>query len=319
MHKHDPIWDRFVGPDITPYILTNPKFRITQGDILVLELYFVNFRWKGAINIHNRAENHVLIAKSFFYHIKSSESGGSVNVTRGSCVQYHVCSIDSYSNKVGCHSYVFANPNYIIESSISQCTGYSSSIYLAGLNKLIESINISFSKCKQVSGYYCASISEFGQTNFSSVFNNTADTYYIIGYESNDHNISHSKFINNKLLSTYYGLVFIFERIFRFDMCVFISNSVPCIFVTNLGDCFVDRCYVCNNTAETIAAGVFDPDNENIKTTDSLEFDLPLFSTENCNADFLSSLIDEKTSDISSDIKIILMMYSIFVCSGFSK
>lgn len=237
---------------------------------------FIHLSPNGSIRIKNSITSRVLTYDTTFTNSSSNESGGSIYVTDGACIQYRVCSIDStIPDKVawGCHSFIDTkNESILIECSISRCRGETSSIYLSSGNQSIDTNNISYAKCISDAAVFCSS-SDSHRINFTSIINNTStkvSILYFTGYSNILLYITNSNVIDNFCTNRNYNnnIVLTFCNSLDVSLCRFISNNASRLFSTELPDDYinVDRCYLENNN-------VFRTGNDVVMliTTNSLE------------------------------------------------
>lgn len=285
LHEYDAVWDRFVGSNIVPSVKNEAKYLTDPGNIYVLNVNFYDLKPNGAIRITNSDDKSLLTSDSFFCDSQSSHQGGSISVNNGKCIQYHVCSINSsLFSSSGCHSYVATKKeNFVIESSISQCKGYESVLYIYNGNQIIDSTNISHSKCDVNGACVCVGSSTYHMINFTSIFNNSAAGQCIMWHSGNSHYISKCKIINNKLNKNQNGLISNYGSDLTVSDSIFSLNFGPALFSNPAKKKFlVDKCYIDSNNdfVRTVTYSV------SLTTTNYLDFNLPHLSTKKCIAEF---------------------------------
>lgn len=230
-----------------------------------------------------------MISESLFLNSYSSKDGGSIYISSRDCIQYRVCSINSTVNKtsgIGCHSYNTAYyRNFIIESSISKSAGSIACIWAWQGNQIIDSTNISYTKCHDDAAYFLWS-SDSNQINFTSIFNNTANEHYIMFHLNYYYSyISRCNVINNDITEKGSGIIFSDCKL-EISLCVFSSNYGPCLFYNqNLfnkdGYIIVDQCYLNNPNISKPSSG----SSVRLSTTSQFVLNLPHLSIEKCVAD----------------------------------
>lgn len=267
----------------------------------------MNFRENGVIRISNKPENNILTSQTFFSNSLSYDTGGSIYVIDGACIQYHVCSINSSSpSNYGCHSYVEnKEENYIIECSITRCNGYCNSIDLRGGNQSIDSTNISYANCVYNPSYACWYNPNSNQLKANTIVNNSAEDQSILFHEHIDHFVSRCNIIQNELPSNSYGIIWSRNCNLYMELCSITKNKGPAIFY-NEGKIVVSKCYISNNEAITSKLN-----SVNVETTSKLVLILSHLSTQSCDADIpLIYEIYGKPKINSSDLNLIGFLFA---------
>lgn len=221
-----------------------------------------------------------MASESLFDSSHSTKAGGSIYVTKGSCIQYRVCSINSTTpdnQGDGIHSFIHTqSENQIIESSISKSKGYIRCINQKGGKQLIDSTNISLGKCVGYPAYACWVEPQSHLIKFTSIFNNTADNWAITFHQGNDQNVKNCNIINNILISKRGDGIMYNDYIkLQISFCIFKSNSGPVLFSNSGQEFVVDQCYLDN--PEISRTG-----NVNLHLTETLVLNLPYPTTEIC-------------------------------------
>lgn len=280
----DPIWNKFVGPDINPVLYNYSKCDGSSGNFYISEASFINLQ-NAVIKVKNSDSNHILVSKSFFSNLYHENlEGGSIYLNGGYCIQYRVCSMNTTcKNSKSCHSYIDTEKNnQIIGNSISKCSGDDCSIYLKRGNQLIKYTNISYANCNQNAAYICQDPSKH-EIKFTSIYNNTAQYKCIMLHTHEYQNVYRCKVINNECYQN--GIVYFDNCIFlRIRSSVLSSNSGPYLFIKD--DCeqnyfVVDGCFLDNQNV-SLTSGELDK----IKTVDEFDLNLHHLSTQKCDADF---------------------------------
>lgn len=320
LHEYDDVWDRFVGPDVTPTVKNEGKYLSEPGNLYVLKVNFYNLQGNGAIRIENSDDKSLLTSKTYFCDSKASSNGGSLYVTNGKCIQYHVCSINSYSSNSGCHSYVDTNKeNYVIESSFSQHKGYESALYMIGGNQIIDSSNISYAKCDWNAAYVCYGSPTSHMINFTSIFNNSAKEQCIMFQRGNSHYISKCKIIQNELQknSDQKGIIYNAGCDLEVIYCIFSLNYGPFLFSNpNSNNKFlIDKCFIDSNNVVDHKS----PNFVSLTTTNYLVFNLRHLSTQDCFAEFpILIKIDQKTVLPIQNPFVIIFVFIYIPCNSLS-
>lgn len=86
LHRDDQLWQKYIGTSATPTPYNNKQYISTPGDIYVSNVLFEDSKPSGAIRVQNSDRYNVLTSDSVFSNSYSSQSGGSIYVSSGSCV-----------------------------------------------------------------------------------------------------------------------------------------------------------------------------------------------------------------------------------------
>lgn len=245
-------------------------------------------RKDGAIYITNSDNKHVLTSETLFFNSLSSKFGGSLFVGNSACIQYRICSVNSSTSGTGCHSYVYTSQNnFIIESSVAQGGKYESAVCLYNGNQLIDSTNVSFTKCYSNAAYILrfSERNTSPKINYSTINNNTYEVQCTMYHGTGTHLVCRCNILNNAPSSTNYGwgIVYCDSGCIDFKYCHLVFNTGYSLFYNNgdqiiVKDCFIDD----NNYIKTISIG-----NEfNIITTKFFEQNLEHLSTQKCVATY---------------------------------
>lgn len=243
-----------------------------------------------------------------FSNSYSSQSGGSIYVSSGSCVQYRVCSIHSAIDNetdIGCHSFVSTQQkNNIIDCSISKSHGNMNCIHLSGGDQLINSTNITQTICKGNAAYTCWGYPKSHRISYSTIYNNTADDNNIMYHYDKNQYIARCNVIqntHNKLGDYDWGIVYSGCQLLDVSYCIFKSNSGSILFNNFNNKLFnVDQCYI-----ETKNIGALSNNAVNMKETNSFVQHLIHLSTHECVTEIV--IIDEEpTSSPKSERMLVL-------------
>lgn len=282
MIKHLPLhydaWSYFVGDDVEflPYTGNQESpINSIQRSIYVFDATFIHLGQEGSIYISAPKTVYILVSQSFFFSSHSTHEGGSIYANGCNLIQYRVCSINStISNVYGCHSCdEYTNKSYAIQSSISQSSGTEVTIGLGGENQLIDSSNISHSKCSYNSAFSCYNENIlFHRVNFTSIYNNTSDGS-VMSFSGGNQCIDHCNVFNNKGTTVSNLCIQL-----KLKFCIFYKNSGPSLFDNGNGKIVVQNCLIYKNKVIQISSG----DSVEINTIDLLYLNLHHLSTQEC-------------------------------------
>lgn len=286
MHKTDQIWERFVGKNPKPSVISLKNKCITEaGDFLILNNVYKGIKNAAALNIGNNNGNNVISANTLFDSCNSKSSGGSICIENGLCIQYRVCSfgsnIISNGEPVGAHSAVKTiEENYVIESSIMKSRGYSSTLYIECGKQIIDSTNISYNSCYRSSAVKCYNNS-FHIINYTTICNNTSESQAISLHRSSNQQIFRCNYLGNNASGKYnHGIIFINNaNLMYISYCTFLKNDAEYIFYVTLTDFYIiDQCHALEPTRKIINK------NTKIAIVNYFPNNLPHLSTQYCQA-----------------------------------
>lgn len=304
MHQSDALWEYFYY-DAPGYKKWSKNSLLTENG-----LYYVlnvKFTIKNAQCIHldENESNKLLVSSTTFIDLEGHVNGLAIYQKKGSCIQYHVCSINPKSSNNIAHSLVrlqdtdVTTKNYIIESTISNTSSIESAFLQYNGDNRISQINVSNSVAHY--NVICATSGAFFNSCTFSGNNATWDRVMHLNY----HNavLSMCNFLSNTDLAKneFNGLIYHIKKNLKVIKSIFKDNKVKYLFYLGdeSGSITVSDCYFIGNEGES-------SNTANIKIDAIHEFDniLHHLSTENCVAEypipFIVNKIKCKTNKINN-------------------
>ncbi|EAX92323.1 hypothetical protein TVAG_200590 [Trichomonas vaginalis G3] len=201
--------------------------------------------------IYLNSNSKVFLETCTFYNNSSTERGGSFYIKDSDCVLVHICILLSSiveNNLYGCGYYIWSVKNsnsksYAFESSVSQCSGISASLYHLRGDIKVSNMNTSYHEITQVAAYSIQVPTGTGIINFTTASNASSTDYAVIENSIGKFNITKCNYLNNEYTGSTNGIIYCSSSC-TYSSCSFIGNKGNYLFNKKPT---IDNCYFNNN------------------------------------------------------------------------